>query len=176
MDNLTFLQNVKTQKGDSIWDLSFKSPVLVVLLRHFGCVFCKEALAELGKIKDLIRQQNTHLVLVHLSDSRTGASIFKSYGLEDVDNISDPGATVYQEFGLLKARLQQMIGLKVWLRTFHQGVIKGHGFNNQTDGEVFQMPGVYLIWKGHVKDEYIHGTIADKPDYLKMSKCDDCIP
>ncbi|MGB3079099.1 MAG: SelL-related redox protein [Saprospiraceae bacterium] len=176
MNHLTFLQNVKTQKGDSIWDLSFKSPVLVVLLRHFGCVFCKEALAELGKIQGIIRKQNTHLVLVHLSDSQTAESIFKSYGLENVDYVSDPDATVYQEFGLLKARLQQMIGLKVWLRTFQQGVIKGHGLNNPADGDVFQMPGVYLIWKGHVKDEYIHGTIADKPDYLKMSKCENCTP
>lgn len=175
MDTLSFLKDVNTQKGDSLWDLSFKRPVMVVLLRHFGCVFCKEALTELSKLQDKINKLNTHLVLVHLSDNKTAESIFKGYGLKDVDSVSDPEALVYQQFGLSKARLQQMIGLKVWLRTFQQGVIEGHGLTNPSDGDVFQMPGVYLVHKGKIKDEYIHGTIADRPDYFKMAKCEGCI-
>jgi hypothetical protein len=33
------LSLIKTNKGNSISDLSDQSPVLLVFLRHFGCVF-----------------------------------------------------------------------------------------------------------------------------------------
>jgi hypothetical protein len=148
----------------------------VVLLRHFGCVFCKEALAELGRLKEKIKLQKTQLVLVHLSDSQTAESYFNQYGLGDSDYITDPEANVYQQFGLLKGELHQMMGLKVWLRTFQQGVIKGHGLKTQLIGDGFQMPGVFLIYEGVIREKFIHRTIADKPDYLKLVKCIDCPP
>ncbi len=176
MEKLEFLQQVQTQKGDTLWDLSYKQPVLVVLLRHFGCVFCKEAMTELGKLKGRIKSKNAHLVLVHLADNETAESFFSQYGLEDVDYVSDPEAKVYQQFGLLKGELRQMMGLKVWLRTFQQGVIQGHGLSTNLIGDGFQMPGVFLIYAGEIKEKFIHHTIADKPDYLKLAVCNDCKP
>jgi peroxiredoxin len=176
LDKLEFLKQIKTQKGDTLWDLSYERPVLVVFLRHFGCVFCKEALTELGKIKDKISGHNTHLVLVHLADPQTAESFFSQYGLDEVDFVTDPEAIVYQQFGLLKGRLHQMMGLKVWLRTFQQGVVQGHGLSSQLIGDGFQMPGVFLLFEGEIKDKFIHHTIADKPDYLKLADCIACKP
>lgn len=176
MERLDFLQQIRTQKGEALWDLSHANPVLVVFLRHFGCVFCKEAMTELGKRKDKINSYNTRLVLVHLSDDETAESFFAQYGLKDVDYVSDPDARVYQQFGLLKGELSQMMGMKVWLRTFQQGVIKGHGLSTHLIGDGFQMPGVFLIYEGQIREKFIHHTIADRPDYLKLSVCADCKP
>jgi peroxiredoxin len=173
---LEFLKHIETQHGDNLWDLSFQKPVLLVLLRHFGCVFCKEALTELGKSIERINQLNAHLVLVHLSDKETAETILKQFGLGHTDYVTDPEAKVYQQFGLLKGELRQLIGLKVWLRTLQQGVIKGHGLNTQFIGDGFQMPGVFLLYEGTIRDQFIHQTIADKPDYLKMAACPECIP
>lgn len=174
MTKLEFLKDIRTQRGETLWDISFRQPVLVVLLRHFGCVFCKEAMTELGKIRGLITEMNTHLVLVHLADDATAISFFNRYGLSDVDFISDPEAKVYQRFGLVKGELHQLVGMKVWLRTFQQGVLKGHGRSVQVIGDGFQMPGVFLLFKGEIKDQFIHKTIADRPDYLQLADCPDC--
>lgn len=173
MEQLQFLQQIRTQRGDSLWELSHIRPVLVVFLRHFGCVFCKEAMSELGKLKAKIESQHTQLVLVHLADDETAEAFFSQYGLSDVDYISDPEAKVYQQFGLLKGELSQMVGMRVWLRTFQQGVIKGHGLSTHLIGDGFQMPGVFLLYEGVIKEKFIHHTIADKPDYLKLAVCSD---
>ena len=39
---------------DNLKMLSDEKPVLLVFLRHFGCVFCKEAMADLSKLKNEI--------------------------------------------------------------------------------------------------------------------------
>jgi len=175
LDKLNFLQQIETQRGESLWDLSYKKPVLLVFLRHFGCVFCKEAMTELSAFSDKIKSQNAHLVMVHLADPVTAESFFIQYGLPEVDYVTDPDGFVYQQFGLLKATLQQMMGLKVWLRTFQQGVLKGHGLNSHFIGDGFQMPGVFQLFEGEIKEKYIHETIADRPDYVKLAFCKECI-
>jgi len=174
LEKLSFLQQINTQRGDSLWDLSFRQPVLLVFLRHFGCVFCKEAMTDLGEMWDQIKDQHAHLVLVHLADPETAETFFNQYNLPDVDYVTDPDGLVYQQFGLLKATLQQMMGLKVWLRTFQQGVLKGHGLNSHVIGDGFQMPGVFQLYEGEIKEKFIHQSIADKPDYFKLADCPSC--
>ncbi|HQW25030.1 MAG TPA: SelL-related redox protein [Saprospiraceae bacterium] len=176
MEKLSFLHQIYTQRGESLWDLSYKQPVLIVFLRHFGCVFCKEAMTELGKKWEQIKAQNTHLVLVHLADPATAESFFEQYNLSDVDYVTDPDGLVYQQFGLLKATLQQMMGLKVWLRTFQQGVLQGHGLNSHVIGDGFQMPGAFQLYEGEIKEKFIHKSIADQPDYIKLADCLSCRP
>lgn len=176
MDKLEFLQHVRTQNGNTLWDLSHQSPVLLVFLRHFGCVFCKEALTELGKLRDEFKDRNTRLVLVHMADPETARSFFTQFGLEQTEAISDPETRIYQQFGLVKGELSQMMGMKVWLRTFQQGVVKGHGLSAHLVGDGFQMPGVFLLFEGRIKEKFIHKTIADRPDYQRLSVCEDCKP
>lgn len=132
-------------------------------------------MSELGKIRERISDKNAHLVLVHLADDATAESFFSRYGLSGVDYVSDPEAKVYHRFGLLRGELNQLVGMKVWLRAFQQGVLKGHGKSAQVIGDGFQMPGVFLIFEGDIKDKFIHQTIADRPDYLKLAECLECI-
>ena len=174
MNKLDFLTQIRTQRGESLWDLTHKSPVLVVFLRHFGCVFCKEALTELGKLKAYFEKLNTRLVLVHMADEDTAKGFFSQFGLEDADAVSDPDTRVYQQFGLVKGELSQMMGMKVWLRTLQQGVVKGHGLSTHLIGDGFQMPGVFLLFEGQIKEKFIHKTVADRPDYKRLAVCDDC--
>lgn len=176
MDGLTFLQDVRTRRGESLWTMSFEKPVMLVFLRHFGCVFCKEAMTELARLKDKIRSRNTTPVLVHLADPGTADKFFGQYGLADVDYVSDPEGSLYRQFGLVKGRMQQLMGLNVWLRTFQAGVIGGHGLSTQLIGDGFQMPGVFLIYQGEVKAKFVHHTIADRPDYLQIAACHECNP
>jgi hypothetical protein len=36
-------------------------------------------------------------------------------------------------------------------------------------GDGFQMPGVFLIFKGEVIRSYRHHTAADRPDYINLA-------
>jgi peroxiredoxin len=175
LEKLDFLKQKLTQKGENLWDISHKQPVLLVFLRHFGCVFCKEAMTDLGNVFDEIKDLNARLVLVHLADPVTAENFFTKYNLQGVDYITDTDGIIYQQFGLLKATMKELMGLKVWLRTFQQGVIKGHGLNSHLIGDGFQMPGVFQLFEGEIKEKFIHVSIADKPDYLKMADCPDCV-
>lgn len=131
-------------------------------------------MTDLGNVSDKIKQMNSHLVLVHLADPTTAETFFSRYGLHEVDYVTDPDGIVYQQFGLIKATMKELMGLKVWLRTFQQGVIKGHGLNSHLIGDGFQMPGAFQLHEGAIKEKFIHVSIADKPDYLKLADCPDC--
>ncbi|MBK9213569.1 MAG: hypothetical protein IPO14_11630 [Saprospiraceae bacterium] len=48
------LKEMKTNKGNKLYELSMQHGVLVVFLRHFGCAFCREALHELSEQKNLL--------------------------------------------------------------------------------------------------------------------------
>ena len=66
MINSEIIENAVTQNGDSLLKLSLKGPVLLTFLRHFGCIFCREALHDLADRKEKILQANITLVLVHM--------------------------------------------------------------------------------------------------------------
>lgn len=162
------LDVIKTQSGSSLLELSRQKPVMLVFLRHFGCVFCREAMSDLAELKDAMRHQNVALVLVHLSDPETAELFYEKYDLVGVESISDPDAVIYKKFGLLKGTFNQVFGLKVWLRTVDAGIIKGHGISRKQIGDGFQMPGIFMINDGILKGQFIHKSVADRPDYAKL--------
>ncbi len=157
-----------TDQGDSVFELSTKKPVLLVFLRHFGCIFCREALQDLSKLQSEIVEKGGHLVFVHMSDKKTAEQYFKKYKLNDPFWVADPDCYYYQEFGLMKGSLSQLFGFKTWVRGFDAAVIKGNGLSWKQLGDGFQMPGIFLIKNGEILYEFIHDSVADRPDYLKI--------
>lgn len=174
LENATLLEDtlekMQTNTGYNLKDLSHKHPVLLIFLRHFGCTFCREALAELSKKKRNIESLGTKIVFVHMSDESTANKYFERYELVHPIHVADPDCNYYQEFGLIKGNFNQLFGLKNWIRGFEAGLVKGHGIGSQL-GDGFQMPGVFLINEGLIKDYFIHKSAADKPDYNKIVNC-----
>ena len=164
------LKNIQTYSGKSLYDLSFTGPVLLVFLRHFGCTFCREAMADLRKKKQEIYDMGASIVLVHLSDDDTAIKYFEKYDLTDVESISDPQAQYYADFGLLKGNFNQLFGLKIWMRTIESAVINGNG-GSRPIGDGFQMPGVFMLHEGIVKEKFVHKYISDRPDYANLVGC-----
>lgn len=164
---LRFALRRKTNMGLTLDELSRISPVLLVFLRHMGCTFCREALADLGSQRREIEQQGARLVLVHMCGERDAERFFARYGLEDVQRISDPERTLYRAFGLPRGRFGDVLGPKVWWRGFQAGVLGGHGVGRLM-GDGFQMPGVFLIFHGEIVRSYRHQSAADRPDYLAL--------
>ncbi|MBK9735374.1 MAG: AhpC/TSA family protein [Saprospiraceae bacterium] len=165
MVNRLNLSLIKTNKGNSITDLSDQSPVLLVFLRHFGCVFCKESLLDISKLKEKFLKEGIKIVFVHMSDNDTAEAYFKKYNFKNLEHVSDGECKVYGLFGLVKGTFSQLFGLKTWIRGFEIAATKQIMPTMQKIGDGFQMPGIFLIKDGAIIDGFKHHSVADKPDY-----------
>lgn len=165
--DLEILEAIFTNEGNDLRSITEENTVMLVFLRHFGCVFCREALDDFSKIKVELNQLNIKLIFVHMSEESYGDQYFKEYGLESEEHISDPDMTLYEYFGLQKGTFRELYGLKVWSRAI------GLKFGMETKkplGNMKQMPGVFLLKSGEIINSFIHKSAADKPDYLEISK------
>jgi hypothetical protein len=141
-------------------------PTLVVLLRSFGCTFCREAMADVAAIKHDIRDAGAHIAFVHAEPASEAAPWFEKYGLDDVTRISDPDLAHYKAFGLGRPPAAAFVSPRVWARGAASAL--SHGFGVQTPAQLRIMPGVFLVQGDRVVAEYRHRTPADRPDYVSL--------
>lgn len=166
--DLEIMNAMVTNSRENLMELTNKSPVFLIFLRHFGCVFCKEALHDLADKKQEFIDRGIRMVFVHMSDAEVADEYFKNYGLEGVDHISDPGCNYYATFGITKGTFSQLYGLRTWIRGF---AAKRAGFELELAknlGDSTQMPGIFLLRNGKVLDLFIHKRASDKPDYQQL--------
>lgn len=159
------IPEILSNKGNSLEALSNKQPVLLVFLRHFGCVFCKEALQDLSKKKSQLEEKGISLVFVHMSDDETAENYFENYNVAGAEAFSDEACILYEKFGLTKGTQNQLFGFMTWYRSFEAGIVKGHGLSVQQIGDGFQMPGVFLLKHGKIMESFIHKYVSDIPNY-----------
>jgi len=161
----TILKKMVTTTGEDLDSLSRKSPILVVFLRHFGCVFCKEALNDLADLKDHIKSKGFDIVFIHMSDEEVANKYFDQYKLSNSLHISDKDAQYYAAFGITKGGFSQLYGLNTWIRGFSASK-KGHNLEMAANlGDSTQMPGIFVLKDGVLVNSFIHKKASDRPDY-----------
>ena len=97
---LLVLDEMLTNEGSSVYSLTFKSPVMLFFLRHFGCVFCKESLNDISQRRQNIEQSGIKIVFVHMSDDETAIEYLGNFNLQGATYVCDPGQQFYRAFGL----------------------------------------------------------------------------
>ena len=162
------LLRLMSQEGYTLYELSQIRPTLVVFLRHAGCTFCREALAEVAKLRSRIEEMGTGIAFVHMSSEPGAQEFFAKYGLGDVPRFSDPECRLYRSFELPRGGWRQLFSLRVWLRGIGAGLFRGHGVGS-VEGDSFRMPGVFLLRDGRIVREFRHESAADRPDYLNLA-------
>lgn len=143
----------------------------MVFLRHFGCIYCKEAMNDIRKKREEWKGKNINVILVHMAEEGTAEKYFAEHGISGIEHVANPDCDLYAAFGLTKGTASQLFGLKNWIRGFEVTVIKGNLPGLRRIGDGFQMPGVFLISKGKIMDSYIHASASDRPDYDKLIEC-----
>ena len=141
---------------------------MVIFLRHFGCTFCREAMADLAKQRQEIGKTGTQLAIVHMGSEDQAAAFFAYYNMEDVPRIGDPKCSLYRAFGLPRGSLGALFGPKVLVRGAQAGLFAGHGAGAKA-GDLFQMPGIFLIFHGEILRTFRHNSAADRPDYVALT-------
>lgn len=162
------LHRSRTHSGQSLAAITAAAPTLVVLLRHAGCTFCREAIADLAREREKIRTAGMSLVVVGMSaDSDSLLAIAERHQLRDVEWVADPDRLLYRALELRRGNFLQLFGPIVWLRGMIAG-LKGHGIG-KLEGDGFQMPGAFVITHDRVLRAYRHRTAADRPDYVELA-------
>ena len=156
-DEATLLAEARTGAGSSLAEMSRSQPVLVVFLRHAGCTFCREALADLSARRAEIERSGAKMALVHMGTPESFAAFAGRYGLGEVPAISDPARRLYRG-----------LGWSVWWRGA-RAFFSGHRVGLLA-GDGTQMLGVFLIRDGRVVRRFLHATAADRPDYAELCR------
>ena len=158
------LQETIDQHGVPLMTHAERRPLLLLFLRHGGCTFCREALADIQKCRSELERE-VGMAIVHLDvDDAAVAAQFSQYSLDDLPRVSDPDCKLYRSFGLARGSFSQLFGLSVWSRGAKACLVDKHGVGKLA-GDGFQMPGLFLLKGSTILCSYRHRTAADRPDY-----------
>lgn len=109
----------------------------LVFLRHLGCIFCREHVSQLRRLKDL------NIVFVAMaSPEQTEAFRLKMQSPHRF--VCDPEKALYQHFELPKGGLAQMISPQVFVRAIG-ATLQGHFNASSAQADPLQLPGVFVI-------------------------------
>lgn len=158
----------KTNQGPTLAEMSRQGNVLVVFLRHSGCTFCREALADLSSRRAEI-ERDASIVLVHMAaEDADSQAYFDRYAMGDVARISDPACRLYRAYELGRGGAGELLGPRVWWRGFKAAILAGHAVG-KLGGDGFQMPGAFLVRDDQIVKAFRHQTAADRPDYCELA-------
>jgi peroxiredoxin len=158
-----------TESGQTLLGLTEGSPVLLVFLRHFGCSFCRETLDRIAQVQGQLEARGVRPVFVHLATPERARPYFDYYKLTDVERVSDPDASLYQNpvFGLGRTNPVSHFFRPAVVKAWLTGAIRSYGFGLIKE-DAGQMPGVFFLRDGKIANFYRYRTIADRPDYLAL--------
>lgn len=165
----TNAEDLTDQHGRSFGDIVATGLSVVVFLRHAGCTFCRETLAEIQSRRPELDQSQATLVLVHMGDEGDDSrQFFDQYGLSEVARISDPGGLLYEAHDLGMGSFRQMFGPNVWWRGAKAFLMKRHGIGKLV-GNGFQMPGSVVYVDGKVANATRPDDASYIPDVCQLA-------
>lgn len=149
----------------SLRDASQERPVLLVLLRHAGCTFCREAVADVVSRRASIESAGASPILVHMGEPPQGDAFLARLGAADLARISDPQRRLHRVAGLTRGSFRALFGVRNFLRAI---AAARHGVGHPV-GDPLQMPGTMLLHRGRVLHVHRHGFAGERPDYTSLA-------
>lgn len=139
-------------------------PVVLALMRHFGCIFCKEQVSQLNRIVEEIHAEGAELVIVGSGSPQMAGFFAEDYAIA-TPVLTDPTREVYR---VLEARrparfafIDPRVALKGLLAVLH-----GHmqQFGKPGLGDDLQLGGVFIVRPGgHLAWAHRSGFAGDHP-------------
>ena len=153
--------------GTSLDAASRAGPLLIVFLRHFGCCFCREALADVAAARAELEAEGVRPVLVHSATPAEARPHLERYRLADVPAVPDPDRRLYRAFGLERGGLARHFHPRGVVRAI-RAALRGHRIGAPA-GDGFQLPGVFRVENGRITRAYRHARSSDRPDYARIA-------
>ena len=141
-----------------------EGPTLLVFLRHFGCMFCRETIADLRAVAEET-PDFPRVLFFFLGTPMEGKAFLRRYW-PTARAVADAGKRFYTAFGVERGGLLQMFGPGVW-RGKRRAEAKGH-HNAERSGDIWMMPGVFLVRGDTVLWAHAYRHAADQPDFARI--------
>jgi len=161
------LSEMKTTAGQTLANLNEKSPLLLVMLRHSGCTFCREALAGLAADRAAVEAEGVQIVVGFQSAEADFQPLLATAGLEDVASVADLDHHLYRALNVPLAPINRLLSWRVWWRGFQSAILEGRGFG-RVRGDVRRMSGTFLLKDGTVVRADHPESPADHPQYAEL--------
>lgn len=156
-------------------------PTLLLLLRHQGCIFCREMVKDVRIAADRAdagrgEKRYPRVVFVHQGTPQQGARFFGRYW-PGAAAISDPRRQIYDAAGARHGSLGELLGPRACACAL-RAVIKGHGVGRRV-GQWRIMPAALLLSAdGRVLHRHAFRHAGDHPRFDRyanaeawMSRC-----
>jgi peroxiredoxin len=162
------LQAATLEDGRNLYDRSQQQRLLLVFVRHSGCTFCREMLADLKQQLPQIRAANVEPVVIQMGTVTEGRQLLNQHGLTDVAVVSDPARRLYRRCELPLGTLSQLAGLSVIWRALTGGAFFRYGIGKMV-GNGLQLAGACLIDHGQLTHAYRHQTAAERVNLTEVA-------
>ena len=123
--------------------------VVLALVRHFGCIFCKEQVSQLREIVSDIHSLGAELVIVGSGSPQMAGFFAEDYSIT-TPVLTDPERRVYQALEVRRPPRLAFVDPRVFIRGL-RAVLHGHRQQRNRMGErgdETQIGGVFIVWSG----------------------------
>ncbi len=143
-------------------------PAILLFLRHLGCSFCRELIAQMREDVGLFCERGVTLGLINVAGPKA-TTLFceeRDLGLPFVC-LSDPERAAFTAFGLSRVGPLELFTPHVVARGI-QATLHGH-FVGMPKGDLFQMPGVFIVDSGgSVRYAHRSRDMSDNPSNSEL--------
>jgi hypothetical protein len=155
--------------GYNITDSSLRAeignaPTLLVFLRHFGCIFCRELAKDL-KTQVEAKPNYPSVMFFYQGQPQEGAAFFDAIW-PTARAVSDVPKVYYDAFGIDRGGLKQMFGPAVWACGV-RAALKGNFIGWKT-GDPWTMPGMFLVQGTQIVWNHDFRHAGDHPDLSRI--------
>lgn len=139
-------------------------PALLVFLRHFGCLFCRETVADLRALAE--RDPAFPPVLFFTQATALELRAFLRRDWPSARAIADPERRFYAAFGVDRMNPLGMLRPALWAA---QRRAQAKGFESgEKSGDVWRMPGVFLVRGAQLLWSHEFQHAGDHPDWERI--------
>lgn len=137
------------------------TPTLLVFVRHFGCIFCREMIKD---IRNATAKNPDYppTIFVYQGTVEQGGKFFDEMWAT-ARAISDTPLTLYKGFGVERGGVKEMFGSGVWscgLRALTKGNMVG-----MPVGDPWVMPGIFYVQSNDILWKHDFAHAGDHPDF-----------
>lgn len=163
-------RNLCSQNDDGpTWSEQFpaNSTVLLVFLRHFGCTFCRQTVAQLKDFEPELKNHGVDKIVFVFHGALKDAHDFFKERWPSVAAIHDPDLLYYQKFGVVRGTVRQLLGPRAMMAGI-KGLLKGHGIG-RPKSDPFLMPGFFLLKGDVILKEFRPSHAGEMPTIEQLS-------
>jgi len=138
---------VLTPDGDSVrlGDLWAERPAMLVLVRHYGCLFCREQLADLRPVWSQIEAAGVQPMVIGNGTPLMAEAFAEETGLT-VPLYTNPGREVYAALGTKRPGFGAFLNPRLYWNGL-RAALRGF-FPRPPKGDPAQLGGVFLVRPG----------------------------